>query len=423
LQVGTNDSVADLRTPRKAALIHYTSWPAIGGVETILRQQAECLLEDGFEVQLLVGFGKAFSKAIPVNIISDLNGHDPAVAAAQKEAWAGLPGPAFKAVTKRLQERLSPILADCSAVIVHNYLTMPFNLAGTAVLSGFASAGAPVIAWAHDLAALNVDYQIPANSICDLLRKKLSGVVYVTVSEQRAQEFKTLTGQAPDLTIPNGIDFGRLTGLPPELETLLDVVWGETVILFYPARIVRRKNVQLAIEILEALLAQRQPARLILSGGGRAVGANDATYLFELRCLIESRGLQKQVIWAADYCVVDEACLRALYLISDALLFCSRQEGFGLALMEAAFLRLPVFCSDIEPLRTIGAGSVNVFDLKESPARIASTIRDTLIEDQQAANRRKQLRQYSARRVYLDRIRPLLSRTFANFTAGEKLAE
>ncbi len=397
-----------MKSKRTIALLHYTSWPSIGGVETILRQQSELLAADGFTVQLLVGAGAAFSDSIETCAIAELNGPDPAVVAAQREALNGQPGPAFQALTGQLRRRLEPIFLECSSIIVHNYFTMPFNLAATRVLSDFASEGFPIVAWTHDLAALNVDYVVPRNPVCDLLRQKLPGALYVTISELRAREFKVLTGEAPDLVIPNGVDFGRLAGLPAQLEERLDVVWGETLVLFYPTRVVPRKNIELAIKIVAALIEQGQPARLIISGAANLLSVTNEPYLEELRSLVEKCGMAEQVIWASEYCAVDDECLRALYLASDALLFTSRQEGFGLPPTEAAFLRLPVFCSDIEPLRTIAGGSATVFDLRASPENIAKIIRDTLDKDEPFTRRRKLLRQYSARQLYLDRLKPLL---------------
>ncbi len=397
-----------MKTKRTVALLHYTSWPSIGGVETILRQQSELLAADGFTVQLLVGAGAAFSNLIEMCAMAELNGPDPAVAAAQQEALKGRPGPAFRAVRELLRRRLEPIFSECSSIIVHNYFTMPFNLAATHVLSDFAREGFPIVAWTHDLAALNADYVVPRNPVCDLLRQKLPGVVYVAISELRAREFEILTGKAPDLVIPNGVDLARLAGLPPELEKRLDAIWGETLILFYPTRIVPRKNIELAIKIVADLIKQGQSTRLIISGAANIISPPNQPYLRELKSLADECGLARQVIWANEYCVVDDQCLRALYLASDALLFTSRQEGFGLPLTEAPFLRLPVFCSDIEPLRTIAGGSATVFDLNASPENIAKMIRGTLDRDELFTKRRKLLRQYSARQLYSDRLKPLL---------------
>ena len=51
----------------------------------------------------------------------------------------------------------------------------------------------------------------------------------------------------------------------------------------------------------------------------------------------------------------DEEMLEA-YSTSDALLFCSILEGFGMPILEAKAVGLPVITSDIEPMNEVGKG-------------------------------------------------------------------
>jgi glycosyltransferase involved in cell wall biosynthesis len=62
------------------------------------------------------------------------------------------------------------------------------------------------------------------------------------------------------------------------------------------------------------------------------------------------------------------------YRIADALLFPSREEGFGIPLIEAAFSHLPVFCADIQPLRELGRWDVTYFSPEEDPVNVAAPI-------------------------------------------------
>ncbi|RYD65536.1 MAG: glycosyltransferase [Verrucomicrobiaceae bacterium] len=103
--------------------------------------------------------------------------------------------------------------------------------------------------------------------------------------------------------------------------------------------------------------------------------------------------------------VTDED-IRSLYRIADALFFPSRQEGFGLPMLEAAFHRVPAFCADIEPLRSF-PGAIP-FPLDATPTEIASTI----IRQMQAwpANspRKAVVRNYAWSAVYRKYLAPLL---------------
>ena len=62
------------------------------------------------------------------------------------------------------------------------------------------------------------------------------------------------------------------------------------------------------------------------------------------------------------------------YRVADALLLPSREEGFGIPLIEAAFSHLPVFCSDIYPLRELGLDDVTYFSPDENPANVAGML-------------------------------------------------
>jgi glycosyltransferase involved in cell wall biosynthesis len=60
--------------------------------------------------------------------------------------------------------------------------------------------------------------------------------------------------------------------------------------------------------------------------------------------------------------------IRKIYLQSDILLFPSLYEGFGLPIIEAQALGVPVITSDLEPMRTVsgdGAILVNPLSIKE----------------------------------------------------------
>jgi glycosyltransferase involved in cell wall biosynthesis len=64
------------------------------------------------------------------------------------------------------------------------------------------------------------------------------------------------------------------------------------------------------------------------------------------------------------------------FRVADALFFPSREEGFGIPLIEAAFSHLPVFCTDIPPLRELGLNNTIYFSPDEDPAKVAGLLVD-----------------------------------------------
>src|SRR6516162_1912564 len=178
----------------KIGIIHYSAWPVIGGVETVIRQHAELLSRHGHEVSIFSGEGDAFSKRVPFLVIRELNTRHPLVKTAQQEAFSGHPGHTYFQLFEKLKSQLTPLFTKFDRLIVHNMLTMQFNMAATQALTTLADQSKKVIAWTHDLAASNPDYHIPLHQPFDLLRERHPKVKYVTISESRATEFHKLTG-------------------------------------------------------------------------------------------------------------------------------------------------------------------------------------------------------------------------------------
>jgi glycosyltransferase involved in cell wall biosynthesis len=389
-------------------LVHYTSWPTVGGVEVILREQAGLIAKAGHQVVVICGSGRQFSPNIGVVVLPDLNISSPPVAAAQAEIWSGYPAAGYFGLVQKLRDQLTPLLQTMDCVIAHNLMTMPFNLAATQVLAELAESGLNIVAWTHDLAASNQDYSLPRNSIVDMVRERHSNIRYVAVSQTRANEFQELTGSNVDAVIPNGLDLSTVLGLTPEVEALLSKIDTQAILLLYPTRILPRKNLGFAIQILKALNDLSHPAYLLITGAANEYNPGAQAHLSGLKKQAEDLGMSDRVTWVNERFQVDEQQLRSLYLAADALLFSTRQEGFGLPLLEAAAFRLPIFCSDIEPLRSNLPQDVVKFDLRSSPRNIGETIFNALKANTAFASRKRLLMNHSAKSLYRERIEPLL---------------
>jgi glycosyltransferase involved in cell wall biosynthesis len=285
--------------------------------------------------------------------------------------------------------------------------TMPFNLAGTQALSGLAEQGKKTIAWTHDLAAANPDYKIPLYRTFDLIRERQPGVRYVTISEARAAEFRKLMAADVDAVIPNGMDVAGTCTLTPEVTDLVCEDLPRSTILFYPTRILARKNIAFALQIVGALRDLGMEVRLLVSGAPDPHNRSSSEHLADLKQLAADLQVEGLVSWVNEHFYVDERQLHSLYMVADAMLFPSRQEGFGLPLLEAAAHRLPVFCSNIEPLKSIALSGTLLFDLREAPRNVAERIRNAFEQDAIFKRKKQLLRDYSAERLYLNMIEPL----------------
>jgi len=394
----------------KIGLIHYTSWPVVGGVEAVLRQQATLMAGAGHSVSIVCGDGKRFSDAIPTLVLPELNLTQGLVTEAQQEITSGYPGTAYFQAVNAVKKRLRPLFIQWDCTIVHNVMTMPFHLAATQVVSELAEEGNRVLAWTHDLAANNQDYSLPRNRVFDMIRERQHGIEYVAISETRAREFRDLTGTSADAVVPNGLDLSAALELTTEVSGLLAEINSEEAILLYPTRILQRKNLGLALQILAALLEIDFPAWLFITGAANGYNPGAKAHFAGLKQQASELGVTDRVRWVNEHFFVDDAQLRSLYLVSDALLFTTKQEGFGLPILEAAAFRLPIFCSDIEPLRSnLPPGSIP-FDLRSSPRNISLTIAESLKQDRGFLGRKLILQRHAALDLYRAKIEPLLQR-------------
>jgi glycosyltransferase involved in cell wall biosynthesis len=392
----------------KIAIVHYTSWPVIGGVESVIRQQAQLMTRHGHEVAIVCGEGGAFDKRIRTLVFRELNSQEPLVRAAQEESYNGRPGQAYFRLLEALQNQIGPLFGKFDQFVVHNLFTMPFNLAATQALSALAGSARKTIAWTHDLAALNPDYKIPPSRAFDLIRERQPGVRYVTISKARAEEFRKLMGSEVNAIIPNGLDFASTCTLTPEVADLVREDLANSIILFHPTRILARKNIAFALQIIGALRDIGLPVRFLVSGAPDSHNRASAEHFAGLKRLAADLQIQGLISWVNELFYVDERQLHSLYMVADAMLFPSRQEGFGLPLLEAAAHRLPVFCSNIEPLKSIALSGTLLFDLRDAPRIVAERIRDAFAEDAIFKRKKQLLRDYSAERLYLDKIEPFL---------------
>ncbi len=86
----------------------------------------------------------------------------------------------------------------------------------------------------------------------------------------------------------------------------------------------------------------------------------------------------------------------------------SKEEGFGIPILEAGLSRLPIFCSDIAPLRALAENYATLFSLKDSPQDIAAKMIEKLKSDPYYSFRAKVKREYTWEAIYTHKIAPLI---------------
>lgn len=361
----------------RISLVHYSAPPVIGGVERVLAQQA----------QVLARFG-----------------HQAVVVCATK--GAKVDGATMEYAPNFYIKRVLSALAGSELVIVHNMFTMPFNWESSKTLALISQemTGTRFVNWVHDIDVPRADF--------DALKLRAS---HVAVSEVRRREFCKFAGlkETQCAVIPNGVDvpatlgFGKNVAAFSAKHRLLD----RELVLFHPTRVLARKNLELDIEVVAALRKQGVDAVCVVTGARDPHRPESDGYADTVRALIAKKKLQDAVLLAGDSFEPTEDDVRGFYALADALIFPSKSEGFGLPVLEAALLRLPVFCSDIASHREIAASGNSFFKLADDPAAIARKIVATVKKDEANTRRREILRRFDWGSIYKEYLEPLLKKS------------
>ncbi len=261
---------------------------------------------------------------------------------------------------------------DLDLLVVENALALPMNVPlGLALTEFIAETGIPTIAHHHDFYWERDRFQV--NCIPDILAKafppdlpSVRHVVINTLAQKSLREERGLESTV----IPNIFDFAHAaTGMNAfscDLRATLGLTDDHLMIL-QPTRVIRRKGIELSIELVRRLREPPNRSRLlgkepVLVITHRA-GDEGMEYLEELERQAEQVGVP--LIYAATRfgprsSIINRQKIYRLwdaYVHADFVTYPSRYEGFGNALLEAIYFRLPllvnrynVYVADIAPL-------------------------------------------------------------------------
>lgn len=404
----------------KIALLHYAAPPVVGGVESVIGRHARLMTDAGHEVRILAARGEQTDERIqfvPMPLADSLH---PEVLAVKKELDQGNIPAAFEPLVERLAADLELCLQETDWLIAHNVGSLNKNLPLTAAVHRLSTRQArPKIAlWHHDLAWTTPRYagELHEGYPWDLLKTAWPGVEQVTISQFRRAELATLM-QIPEESIrviPNGVDlaaFLRLERWTRDIVERLHLSEAAPLLLL-PVRITPRKNIELALRTLAQLRSIFPNALLVVTGPLGAHNPANRDYFEKLAALRRELGLERAAHFLAEHTVgpLPDEVISDFYRLADALLLTSREEGFGIPILEAGLAGIPVFCSDIPPLRELGADFADYFPAAGGPADIAGLIARRLETDAAFRLRERVRSQYLWERVYRTHIVPFLEK-------------
>lgn len=407
------------------AILHYTATPVVGGVETVIDEHVRLLAASGSRVRLIVGRGGRAGQSPLVEWVQipEIDSEHPENLELSQALQQGQIPASFAAYTDRLQTALQRALQNVRVLVIHNVLTMHFNLPLVAALHRMLDLGMlpRTIAWTHDASWIDPYYQpqLHPGLPWSLLRRYRSDLTYVVLTRQRQVEIARML-RCPQnrlKIVPNGIRLRYWWNLSSEGEQLLDQLGllETDLVVLQPTRITRLKNLAATLHIAHALKELGVRFRLIVTGPPDPHDPDGLALFGELASLRSKLGLQAEVIFLCEVGSpaqptrsVPHTVVRDLYQVCDVVLLPSTSEGFGIPLLEAGIVGRAVFCADIPPFREIGRDLTYRFRLDDNPALVARRILRWASRNRAYQLRRRVRQNFSWRSIYRTHLLPLL---------------
>ncbi|BBO87370.1 glycosyltransferase family 4 protein [Desulfosarcina ovata] len=262
-----------------------------------------------------------------------------------------------------LKDQLYDFIAkfNIDLLVPENALTIPLNIPlGLAITELIAETGLPCIAHHHDF--FWERQQFKANSVWDYLNMAfpphLPTIRHVVISSSASNQLSLRTGISSTI-IPNVMDFENPPAPPDEytddVRQALGLAADEKLIL-QPTRVVKRKGIENAIELVSRLGIK---SRLVISHA-----SGDEGHDYEQRVIDYSRRMGVDTLFVSDI-INDQRgttadgrkiyTLNDIYHHADFITYPSTVEGFGNAFLEAVYFRKPIM---------VNRYSIYTFDIK-----------------------------------------------------------
>ena len=404
----------------KIGIIHYTCPETEkSGVTTVIANHAVHLVNLGNEVSIIYGKGGDLEGVREIHI-PELNPDHPEISVIQGKILNRTLNTStdekFIKVKEILKTKIQDAIREHDIVVIHNIPSMPFNFPATIALNELArESKSKFVFWIHDSIVLRQEWKklLKAWPFTEL-HYQHENVFYVTVTEFRAKQLSQIRSEHYRLkdvkVIPNGINVGeyeRLDETTLMLREKLGLSWEDYVILM-PIRVLPRKNIELGLKIVHELnkLVGERRVRLVITGPSdpqaRVHGQRYVDYLHNMtkKLKIEDNVLLINHLISFRRLYENKEIVRwgiaDAYALADLVLITSKEEGFGLPVLEAGVARKPLFVSRIKPFEELLKEGIeaHMFGLNEKPANIAFRIFRYFLSDTIQYNFNNVIRKY-----------------------------
>lgn len=383
--------------PYDHVIVHYTDPSIAGGVETVIGDFMRLAQRQGERTLLLAGAGDLKSHGmIHVQHEPLLDANNGAIRSANERILAARSWSEAGSVTAGLKKRLAEIAPKGAIWHLHNIATNTLNLPLVRALYELLPGRHRwrTIAWTWD-----THWMWPESSARDhrwlykVIGRPWPRVQYCVATRSRRARLLRAGFPASNVHLVRPyIDLDRVLGLGQRISRLAHEhgLFRADIVVVYACRLSERKRIESALAVVSHLKQRhKQSIRFVITGFETPHRPEHSkSYRERLGVIIARMGLDREVVFAARE---DEGALEwpevlALLRIADVALMTSRDEGFGLAALEAAVNEVPIVASR----RTVGKQStfpyIWTFNESASIADIAQLV-------SQAAARRRARRE------------------------------
>ncbi|HNS01351.1 MAG TPA: glycosyltransferase family 4 protein [Anaerolineae bacterium] len=281
-------------------------------------------------------------------------------------------------------------------LFTQNALSIPMQVPlGVALTDFIAATAIPTLAHNHDLAWERERFAV--NCIPDLLERcfppALPSVQHLVINSLAQTALRERKGVEAVL-LPNIFDFAAaapaMTPFNADLRANLGLT-DDHLLILQPTRVIPRKGIELAIELVRRLREPQNRRRLLGKEPVLVIshyaGDEGLAYLAKLHALASAAGAP--LIYAAEHFAAEPGVTggRKVYSLwdgyvhADFVAYPSLIEGFGNALLETLYFRLPalvnryaVYTADIAPR---GFDLIEI-DAQNDPGNLAAITDETV---------------------------------------------
>jgi glycosyltransferase involved in cell wall biosynthesis len=250
-------------------------------------------------------------------------------------------------------------------IIVENAFAIPINIPlGVALTEVVAESGIPTIAHSHDFFWERKRFSV--NCVWDYLNKAFPPrhpfIRHVVINSEARKQLAMRRGAA-SIVVPNVMDYAN----PPDPldDYASDVrhafgIAGDEYLILQPTRVIQRKGIEHAIELVRRLGQKGVKAKLVISHASGDEGTD-----YERRVREYSELMAVNTVFVSGLISDKRGTLadgRKVYTLSDVyphadlVTYPSTYEGFGNAFLEAIYFKKPllvntysIYFHDIKP--------------------------------------------------------------------------